>query len=70
MTCNMFYNSLLQQKGGSRNVANLGVSLLNLCNVLPDVPVIMAGLSPFIAPHDPLIAVPLWLSPLTVYRVF
>lgn len=30
MTFNIFYNSLLQQKGGNRNLANLGVSLLIL----------------------------------------
>lgn len=30
MTFNIFYNSLLKQKGGNRNLANLGVSLLIL----------------------------------------
>lgn len=37
----IFYNSLLQQKGGNRNLSNLGVSLLNLCRALHDVVAMM-----------------------------
>lgn len=42
MTFNIFYNSLLQHKGGNRNLANLGVSLLNLCRDLHDVVAMIA----------------------------
>lgn len=42
MAFNIFYNGLLQQKGGNRNLANFGVSLLNLCRDLDDVAAVIA----------------------------
>lgn len=42
MTFSIFYNSLLQQEGGNRNLANLGVRLLNLRRDLYDVVAMIA----------------------------